>query len=179
MTNSSLVFLIHPFFHIQLPGGSFILDLEEPILFSFNKVPSMAVHRGDYYLPLIDLCSTPVTPAIWTYWVEYIISNPSRVSFIKSAGIEDAINASLHREIFRCKRDITRLCCRWAPLIHILFFVWGEETPVLEDVVALMGFPFHDFILIMRQLFSRRWLRRIRSCVHIRSTSKMSLGKRE
>lgn len=41
-------------------------------------------------------------------------------------------------------RDITRLCCRWVPLVHTFFFLRaGEATVVLEDVVALMGFSIH------------------------------------
>lgn len=111
----------------------------------------MAIHRGAYSLPTIEIRSTAVTPPVWPHWVSSILSNPDYVATLHSTGIEEAIHSSCHREAVRCRRDVIRLCCRWVPPVHSLFFAWGEANIIMEDVVTLTVLPVHGLIFIMRR----------------------------
>ncbi|KAI3979654.1 hypothetical protein MKX01_013749, partial [Papaver californicum] len=40
---------------------------------------------------------------------------------------------------------LVRLVLRWLPEVHTFFFTWGEATPTLEDVAALLPLLIHGF----------------------------------
>lgn len=94
--------------------------------FLFKKVPRMTINRGDYDLPTIEIHSSSATHAIWPHWTSYIRSNPDHTTVLLLVGIDEAINLYLKREVVRCRRDMTRLFCRWASSVHIQFFAWGK-----------------------------------------------------
>ncbi|KAI3986810.1 hypothetical protein MKX01_039784 [Papaver californicum] len=105
----------------------------------------LTIHRGDFVLPDVSFVSNGRPSPLWPMWLKRILVKPFIRSLIVGLDISDAIDVSLFRHINRSSSDLIRLVLRWLPEVHTFLFAWGEATPTLEDVVARLRLPIHDF----------------------------------
>ncbi|KAI3987802.1 hypothetical protein MKX01_008036, partial [Papaver californicum] len=108
-----------------------------------NTYPYITIRRGDHVLPEISFTATGRPSALWPRWFESIFVNKSLHKLIEGLGILDDIEVFSFRHVTCSLYDLVCLILRRSPEVHIFLFAWGEATPTLEDVKALLRLPIH------------------------------------
>ncbi|KAI3889051.1 hypothetical protein MKX03_012484, partial [Papaver bracteatum] len=136
---------------------SWLLSREPPTSFLLEEsgIPYLAARRGDHALPQVSFLSTSTYPLMWSAWVDYIFSDQDHVQLLDNVGVYYALRSSKCKTITRQKWDLRRLLLRWIKEVHTFLFAWGEATPTLEDVVAILALPMHSNISYKKALAPR------------------------
>ena len=71
----------------------------------------------------------------WSSWVDKELSNGEFFNCLECAGILKSIAISKNLEGFRDAKGLRHLVYRWCSFFHTFFFIVGELTITLEDVV--------------------------------------------